>query len=83
MQRVAISFVNSMPWIKLHHLFIFIRNFQAHPHLVKASDDLIQESEAVHSFMFNLFLLKVLVEASDGGKHDTDFIIGLGVKLLK
>lgn len=46
-------------------------------YLIKASNDLIQESQAVHSFMFDLFLLKVLIEASDGGKHDTHFIIGL------
>lgn len=51
-------------------------------HLIKASNDFIQKSEAVHSFMFDLFLLKVLIEASDGGKHDTDLIVGLGVKLL-
>ncbi len=57
--------------------------FQFHSHLIKAGNDLIQKSEAVHSFMFDLFLLKVLIEASDGGKHNTDFIVGLRVKLLK
>lgn len=50
--------------------------------LVKASDDLIQQSEAIHSLVFDLLLLKVLIEAGDGSKHDPDFIIGLGVKLL-
>lgn len=56
---------------------------RTHTHLIKAGDDLIQKSEAVHPLMFDLFLLKVLIEAGDGGKHDTDLIIGLGVKLLK
>lgn len=56
---------------------------QTHTHLIKAGDDLVQQSEAVHTFMFDLLLFKVFIEASNGSKHDTDLIIGLGVKLLK
>lgn len=52
-------------------------------HLIKASDDLIQQSEAVHSFMFDLLLLEILVEPIDGSEHDTHFIIGLRVELLQ
>lgn len=52
-------------------------------HLIKASDDLIQQSEAVHSFMFDLLLLEILVEPVDGSEHDTHFIIGLRVELLQ
>lgn len=68
-----------------NHVNILYRaqfSFESHTNLVKASNDLVQQSEAVHSFMFELFLLKVLIKPSDGGKHNTHFIIGLGVKLL-
>lgn len=33
--------------------------------------------------MFDLFLLIVLIEASDGGKHHSHLIVGLRVQLLK
>lgn len=56
---------------------------QMHLYLIKTSDDLIQQSEAVHAFVFDLLLFKVFIEASNGSKHDTDLIIGLGVKLLR
>lgn len=67
------------------HMYIWLNEyfFPSHTHLIKASNDLIKQSEAVHSFMFDLFLLKVLIEPSNWGKHNTHFIIGLRVKLLK
>ena len=70
--------LNMSPLIILYNTILICTIY-----LIKASNDLIQESQAVHSFMFDLFLLKVLIEASDGGKHDTHFIIGLWVKLLE
>lgn len=56
---------------------------QLHTHLIKTGDDLIQQSEAVDALVFDLLLLKVFIEASDGCKHDAHLIIGLGVKFLK
>lgn len=56
---------------------------EMHTHLIKTSDDLIQQSEAVHAFVFDLLLFKVFIKAGNGSKHDTDLIVGLGVKFLK
>lgn len=51
-------------------------------HLIETSNDLVEQAEAVNSLMLDLFFLKIFIEASDGRKHDTNLVIGLGVQLL-
>lgn len=52
------------------------------PHLVKIRDDLIQQPQALDSLVVHLSLGVEVGEAWDGGEHDTDSVVGLGVQLL-
>lgn len=51
-------------------------------YIIKVSDDLIQEPEAFQAFLVHIWLRVEFLEVRNGGKHDTDTIVGLVVQLL-
>lgn len=51
-------------------------------HLVKVSDDLVQEAQALHTHVVAVQLDVEVVEVGDGGKHDAHLRVGLVVQVL-
>lgn len=54
-----------------------------HPHLVKVSDDLIQEAQTLHAHVVAIQLDVEVVKVGDGGEHDAHLRVGLVVQVLE
>ena len=52
-------------------------------YLVKITDDLIQESDALQPLLVDVVLSVELLVVGDGGEHDTDVVILLRVELVR
>lgn len=48
-------------------------------YIIKVSDDLIQEPKAFQALLVHIWFRIEFFEIRDGGKHDTDTVIGLVV----
>ena len=52
-------------------------------HLIKVADDFVQKSETLQPLLVHVVLVVELCVVRDGGEHDGDVLVTLGVQLLK
>lgn len=55
---------------------------EAATYLVEVGDDLIQQTQALHSLVIHLGLRVKVCEPRDGGEHHANGIVRLGIQLL-
>lgn len=58
------------------------RNNTSASHLIKVRNDLVQQSQALHSHVVAIQLDIEIVEIWDGGEQDADLCVGLIVEIL-